>query len=336
MNAVGLLMPIVAAGSLTIALLVPLRDARRGERATLSGRMPIRSLLGTTEHQGVRSTRGSYVARLRRAIDTMRATFVAVLALRPRAMNSIATDNERVDADESTTSGDSFADRLASLVSDPAPSDGQSPPIEHESDVSEGDRSDLDGRPLATSMPDSKHTQAPQERTLLARDVPPPLTRLRLRPDSGAITWPKHLPMPHLGMGDGERRTILADLQRAADFSHERALTCAYREEDAIGRAMALRGLARVSTHGSQAVLADALKFGSDDERALAVDLLSRSDDRESLVPALNDRLDAIAARAALAYVGSNRRSDYENLLSPHVDERRLASILSLLGGILE
>jgi hypothetical protein len=142
--------------------------------------------------------------------------------------------------------------------------------------------------------------------------------------------------MPHLGMGDGERRAILADLQRTSDPSHERALACAYREEDAIGRAMALRGLARVSTQGSQAILSDALSLGSDDERALAVDLLSRSDDRDSLIPALQDRLDAIAARAALAYVRSNRRSDFESVLSSHVDQRRLETILALLGGILE
>ncbi len=325
MNAMGLIMPIVAAGSLTIALLVPLRDARRGDRATLPGRTPIRSSLWTTEDDDDRSTNDTFVARSRRAVYALRKTFVMVLWRRPQTAPSITTSDESADKNEDATSGDSFADRLATLVSDPAQSDGQSPHIESEVTVGEANPSDLDSRP-----------QAPEGRTLLVRDLPPPLTRLRLRPHSEAITWPMHLPMPHLGLGEGERRAILADLQRTADSSHERALTCAYKEEDAIGRAMALRGLACVSTDGSHAILADALSLGSDDERALAVDLLSRGDDRESLIPALHDRLDAIAARAALAYVRSNRRSDYASVLSSHVDERRLEIILALLGGVLE
>jgi hypothetical protein len=142
--------------------------------------------------------------------------------------------------------------------------------------------------------------------------------------------------MPQLGTTEAERRFILTDLEKTAEAVHERALALAYREEDASGRMLALRALSRISSHGAHAILADALDVGSDDERALAVDLLSTSEHRESLVSALHDRVDAIAARAALAYVRSNRRSDYEKLLSFGLDERRLEVILALLGGILE
>jgi hypothetical protein len=145
-----------------------------------------------------------------------------------------------------------------------------------------------------------------------------------------------HLPMPHLGTTETERRIILTDLEKTADAVHERALESAYREEDASGRMLVLRALSRISSDGAHAILTDALNLGSDDERALAVDLLSTAENRESLVSALHDRVDAIAARAALAYVRSNCRSDYEKLLSNRLDERRLETILALLGGILE
>lgn len=364
MTAIGLIMPILAAGSLTVALLVPFRDARRGERATLGGRTPIRSSFGTNDPVEHSNTTVPQIGRISRAIDAIGEKFVVLLGGRPRASTSTTTYDDDAGLAADAGSDDSFADRIAGLVSESTSTEVQSPSIQYdvapamgrevtdlrrnsESDASviaestnrashEANPFELTDETLAKPLLSSQDERGSEGGTLLARDLPPPLTRLRLRPDSGAITWPMHLPMPHLGLNDRERRAMLADLERTAGPSHERALACAYREEDAIGRTVALRALARISTHGSFAILSDALNLGSDDERALAVDLLSCTDDRESLVPALQDRVDAIAARAALAYVRSNRRSEYEALLSPHVDKRRLETILALLGGILE
>jgi hypothetical protein len=219
------------------------------------------------------------------------------------------------------------------------------PPIDDVGDCTSSDAASAteDAIPLEPAQADEKlyidtppSAESRRGGTLLACDLPPPLTRLRLRPDGGAITWPVHLPMPRLGTSETERRIILTDLEKTADAFHERALASAYREEGASGRMLVLRALSRISSPGAHAILTEALNLGSDDERALAVDLLSTAEHRESLVSALHDRVDAIAARAALAYVRSNRRSDYEMLLSTRLDERRLETILALLGGILE
>jgi hypothetical protein len=332
MSALGLVMPIIAAGSLTVALLMPLRDARRGERATLHGRTPIHPSFDTNERVDPREPNVSPINRLYRAIDVLSQTFVTVLGLRPRPALSQNSD-------------DPFESQLANLLGEPTATEKCSPPIEDEDErVSSHDASVSDEKiefeaHEADELP-SFHTSQPaqsmKEGTHLARHLPPPLTRLRLRPDAGAIAWTMHLPMPQLGTTETERRIVLIDLEKTAEAVHERALASAYREEDASGRMLALRALARISTQGAHAILADALSLGSDDERALAVDLLSTSEHRESLVSALHDRVDAIAARAALAYVRSNRRSDYEKLVSFGIDERRLETILALLGGILE
>lgn len=332
MSALGLVMPIIAAGSLTVALLVPLRDARRGERATLRGRTPIRPSFEKNELVGPRGKNVSPVDRLSRAIDAISETFVAALGLRPKPALT-------------TTSDTSFEDQLADLADVPIAMDICSPPIENDVEgVSSNDASiteetrefEAHEAEEQSSFHVSRLAQNARNGTLLARDLPPPLTRRRLRPDGGAITWPMHLPMPHLGTTETERRIILTDLEKTADPVHERALESAYREEDASGRMLVLRALSRISSDGAHAILTDALNLGSDDERALAVDLLSTAENRESLVSALHDRVDAIAARAALAYVRSNCRSDYEKLLSNRLDERRLETILALLGGILE
>jgi len=83
------------------------------------------------------------------------------------------------------------------------------------------------------------------------------------------------------------------------------------------------------------AVITHVMRNGTDRERSLAVDGLAAAGCREALVPALNDRLDAVAAKAALAYVGTNRREDYRVALAPFVDEARVEALLALLAGYL-
>jgi hypothetical protein len=80
----------------------------------------------------------------------------------------------------------------------------------------------------------------------------------------------------------------------------------------------------------------EALGTGSDEERALAVDALSEAGAREQIARGLTDRIDAIAAKAALAYVGTTARDDYRLALSPLIDESRIETILALLAGVVE
>jgi hypothetical protein len=98
---------------------------------------------------------------------------------------------------------------------------------------------------------------------------------------------------------------------------------------------LALQALVRCRFAGARESLVDALRLGSDDERAFAVDSLVALGDRASLDIALSDRVDAIAARAALGFVGSDRRADYAAALAPHLDARRIEAILGLLAGVL-
>jgi hypothetical protein len=116
---------------------------------------------------------------------------------------------------------------------------------------------------------------------------------------------------------------------------NEAALLAAYREEDADGRLLALQSLVRCRFAGARESLVDALRLGSDEERAFAIDGLVALGERASLGIALADRVDAIAARAALGFVASDRRSDYIPALAPFLDERRIEAILGLLAGVL-
>ncbi|GAC1501530.1 MAG: hypothetical protein NVS2B8_18420 [Vulcanimicrobiaceae bacterium] len=133
------------------------------------------------------------------------------------------------------------------------------------------------------------------------------------------------------------RRALLARLARDAHDDSSVALRAAYREEDTEGRCLALRALGRSRIDdASHAVFLEALRVGSDDERSIAVDAIARAGDREALVATLRDRIEAIAARAALAYVDSTDRGAYYAKLAPHVDRVRLETILTLLAGIVE
>jgi len=129
---------------------------------------------------------------------------------------------------------------------------------------------------------------------------------------------------------------LLAEFARTGDVPDVAVLIAAYREEDAAGRALALRSLKFSASSDARAIFEEALRDGSDDERAAAVEALAFSGPRESLVAALSDGVDAIAARAALGYVGSRDRADYHLALGPFVDRARIDALLSLLAGYLE
>ncbi len=216
------------------------------------------------------------------------------------------------------------------------------------------DRPLHDGSQLAPSVSASQaplvdrtpsHDSAPivirAQRPTVERVVP--LTRLPLRPQTTTITWPALLPPGSVDTGAlvrdrSGRHAVLVDLLRTAhDDDATHVLRVAYLEEDSEGRLLALRALGRTTIDdATHTIMLDALRAGSDDERSLALDIAARTGDRDALRCALTDRIDAIAARAALAFVDSFDRDDYVAMLSPHVEPARLETILGLLAGVVE
>ncbi len=162
-----------------------------------------------------------------------------------------------------------------------------------------------------------------------------PITRLPLRPQSAAIEWPQHFPGASGSSSVEDRHALLCELATHAPTPQWRAiLEQAYREEAAEGRILALRALLR-GRYDARDTFVDALHAGTDEERSLSVDALLGLGLRDELVPAFSDRVEAIAAKAALGYVGTNERQDYRTVLERYVDAGRCDAVLGLLAGVL-
>lgn len=166
--------------------------------------------------------------------------------------------------------------------------------------------------------------------------VRPPLTRLPLRPHRAEITWTSLVRDDAVTWSAGDRLAFLRDCGDTCDAALVPALCLAYDEETGPGRVFALRALAQHPGETSLGTFREALIRGGDDERALAVDVLDAWGERDALSAALCDRIDAVAARAALAFVGGHDRAVFEATLAPFVDRARLGAILSLLAGIFD
>jgi hypothetical protein len=160
-----------------------------------------------------------------------------------------------------------------------------------------------------------------------------PLTRLPLRTAARGVDWPSRIGSEPVAHGIASRRRLLAEL--AAAGAPETVFIAAYREEDAAGRVLALRGLQQCRSDDARSICEEALRDGTDDERALALEALAAAGARDSLAAALADPVDAIAARAALAFVGTRERADYRLALGPYVDPARIDVLLTLLAGYL-
>jgi hypothetical protein len=168
-----------------------------------------------------------------------------------------------------------------------------------------------------------------------------PLTRLPLRSRARTVTWPSLL----LDAGnaaaaaraktDDARLNVLAELAGGEAAAPESVFIAAYREEDEPGRLLALRALAHFRSARVRAICEEALRVGQAAERAAAVDALTAAGARESLSVALRDPVDAIAARAALAFVATREPADYRLALEPYVDPVRIDALLALLAGYL-
>jgi hypothetical protein len=158
-----------------------------------------------------------------------------------------------------------------------------------------------------------------------------------LRRQTSGITWPASASPPLAFATDAERYAFLRAAATDCDRADDALLARAFREETAEGRALALVALRRAdASREAIDAFTDALCTGSDDERALAVDALSEAGAREQVARGITDRIDAIAAQAALAYVGTSARDDYRAALSPLIDESRIETILALLAGVVE
>lgn len=164
-----------------------------------------------------------------------------------------------------------------------------------------------------------------------------PITRLPLRRHPSDIAW--WTAIHEAGDEPPTRTERHALLSRAVDGTlalHPSTVERAYFEEDRDGRLLALRVLVARNPANHRAAFVDALHVGTDSERELAVDGLAAGGAVDALPVAFRDRVEAVAARAALAYVGPGDREAYRTALAPHVDEGRIVKLLALLAGVIE
>ncbi len=350
----GTLLPLAASITLGAALLVPLRDDRRGRRATVSeGADPLypqfvsrRSAKDNGDAAQSHTTSlllralGALSAALRRTAHSITAPS-ARQEIEPRPSNDSACyENDSRDF----TFEEILIERLTSGAQAPDP---RLEPAEEKNELLErqstGSDTEQEARASASEAPafsQAHHPHLPERSAV----YPPgevwravPLTRAPLRPAIKAITWPA-LTGSNLGESFHEDRLdLLRAICDGGQTPHRVEILCrAYNEECGPGRTVALRGLCRYPATEARQAFIDALRAGSDEERSLAIDGLAALDLRDPLVDAFNDRVEAIAAKAVLACARSRTANDIRAILRPHVDETRVESILALLAGIVE
>jgi len=304
---------------------VPLRDDRRGKRATLAGcdapLVPDFRALGPK--QTAREARPDPAAAVA-ALYTdwsarARALALTIWKFFEAPERGSSEPRAAPTSDDHILIARSFAEELASLL----------PVAERRADSPQAVAPAPQVEAEAAAI-----VVAPAPRPAFERVVP--LTRTPLRPHSASITWPRLTNAAPDLESPAERHAFLRDAPRAVDASLAAALQTAYREEEGEGRLLALRALRRGNVAAARDTFVDALAVGTDDERSVAVDALLALGEREAVTSAFSDRIDAIAAQAALGYVATNLRKDYFAALDPFVDRTRIEAILSLLAGVVE
>ena len=312
-----LVLPAIATAALGTALLVPLRDDRRGARSRFSGiRGPLRADFGTVASDAEPSTRPA----LETTPDALSSWTVRLRALAVNIRGWIDPHPAFEDVEhpvgeipEASVIERSFADTLSALLT----------AGDHAAEV-----------PAPIALPElGAVVVGPPARTAVERAVP--LTRMPLRPQGEAVTWPRSVAERALD-SRSERHAFLRGALEEPHEPLDAVLIAAYHEEDPAGRLLALRALHRGEFPSAREALIDALNVGSDEERAFAVDALLEAGAVDDVTPAFSDRLEAIAARAALGYVGRAARPAYVAALDPFVDQPRIDAILALLAGTIE
>jgi hypothetical protein len=215
------------------------------------------------------------------------------------------------------------------------PSSGQSEPAQPAGDVSEPAEAAGGAPPMYAGQTASLSSNVLTSRVSAFRRTQPPLTRLPLRPLQPKPAWSLLVSASYEDWSEAQRHEFLRACIRDPAAADEAILSRAYREENAAGRVLALKALAHARGENSREVFLEALRRGGDDERALAIDALAERGERGALIEALSDRVEAIAARAALAYLPGRSRAEYEVELTPFVDRARLDAILGLLAGVI-
>ena len=386
-----MLLPCIAAGTLAVAVLVPLRDDRRGRKATVSGDLPLVALfpIDTAARDAARNDATPLVVPSAVAIrfteEPVRHETLPIGASSTTTSNAgteepgtlaATPDLREAEAEqepsEERSRGHGFGSRISAFVASALRfglGDRETPSVQFKTSDDDGvheersfaeelalvDRVDRDAG-ATTSVHDEPNVRteervdvvdeeerlpeaawnapvAPAARS--ARTWSVPLTRVPLRPERPAVTWPLALPIPHVGASRAVRHEILTRSIAADVTSHVDALCAAYDQEDAAGRLLALRAIERCPGEAARSTLVDALQHGSDDERVVAIDALASRNDRAPLIEALSDRVDAVAARAALAYVQSDVRADYDRLLGSILERSRIDALLIFLAGVV-
>ncbi len=226
--------------------------------------------------------------------------------------------------------GDPEPDAFAQLVAD------LQAPLVESADGSEG------GEATAFRTSDDAAAPAPHEKrpagaAPIENERVVPLTRRRLRRQVRAVVWPALLDSAKTACGAEERAFLLGSIDSLATGTvRERVLLEAIAQEEGEIRLAALRALARSPSPAAGDAFAEILVSGSDDERALAIEALSGLGRREDLAAAFADRVDAIAAKAVLAYVGTRRRADYVEIFETRLERSQRETILTLLAGALD
>jgi len=331
-----MLLPTIATIALGTALLMPLRDARPGRRATVSGLIgPLLSRFVALEDSAPAGETCVPDPHHPQPVGRARHDVRSALKTMAGRVHEFFMTPVPSDVDAAPTSEDiverSFADALGSLLSIAQP----------EAEAEPGPESDFGCE--AELEPESDTVKIPIARvsTEVATIVPSfdrivPLTRMPLRPQAREITWPRDMDVPRAFESETERLTFLANAIGSAGPDVSRTLISAYQQESTPGRILALRALRTSNDENVEDVYIDAIHVGTDEERALAVDVLIARGRTDELAGVLHDRIDAIAAVAALGYVGSRRRDQYFEKLAPHIDRARIENILILLAGIVE
>jgi hypothetical protein len=351
-------MSLVAAGTLALALFAPPQDerfARFRKRTPMNRPIPLRPSFprGDEQNDVPATVRNAFAfaeptnwSRWREAIRS--SHFVELLGWAPpRAGRAASSDADAAPSGECDSplapvetvdvSSRAFAEEVERAAAT-AP-----PVIDREDPLAASDRSYLTSTDVATANCEA-HPQEPSEENgerapgvnfSERPHMQPPLTRLPLRSQPSAVSWPLLLANQRKTLSEADRLELLTSFTLPGTTVPEAPLCSAYREEGAAGRILALKALANANGEFALEVVREASRYGSDDERTIAIDVLANRGDREALAAALCDRVEAIAARAALGYVGSFERGDYERALGPLVSKGRLEAILTLLAGIL-
>lgn len=368
------ILPAIATIALGSALLLPLRDDRRGKRATVSGRLPLRVDFPTRDPAAATDS------------TTCRSGFASDEPIAESAIN----DESKPDASPRNfvralrtflgISQATPASASAVVPASDAPSDNAPPELGERSFAHELDAKlraherTLDAVPISEPSAEPKERAAPEADIASDEQQPAvffesrqigalsqstsdivtshphpqrivPLTRRPLRWRATSITWPRALDDALIENGieasdvledRSARCRVLTDLVERPDPRARAALLLAVSEEDATERTLALRALAELDVdHISHELFVETIRTGNDEERALALEVVARHGDRDALIRAFDDRVDAVAAKAALLYAATCDRRLFEAHIAPHVEGARLNAILAMLAGYL-